>query len=323
MQPFAHLSKLERTRRLRHLAYAALDHYLVSVETLRCVSLRYSTIFRVETTDSRRYALRINAPRQRTRQMIFSEMSWVEALAQESSVHVAAPLRTAEGNLLVAAPATDAAEVYHVVLTEWLEGQLVTQYPDAQSFVLLGEAMARLHQHARTYRPPSGFMQEQLDTPWQWGEPYYLQPHSHLLTPDQKVIVKAAQERCEAWLATIYAKPTCIHFLHADLHLKNAFLHQGNLQIFDFDDSMWGHPLQDLAVPLYWIATRLNDAPQLKAALLQGYSRHLPFPYSTVQLNDAVLFRALQVTNFLIHYRLSTAPDAVNAALHFLQTYLD
>lgn len=323
MKSFDELSKVGKIRRLRHLALAALQHYPLAVKSLRCISTRWSTIFRVEVTDGQRYALRINAPGVRTPTMIFSEMIWQEALAQDGRVPVAAPIRTKRGDLLVTASVEGIPQARHIIITRWLDGRLITQFPSPDVMRLLGATMAKLHNHAQGFIPPEGFTSTRLDSPWVWGAPTYLQDDNTLLKPQQKAIFSQATTQVLSWLDGLYGQPHCLLFIHADLHLKNVALKDQSLQLFDFGDSIWGHPLQDLAVPLYWVETALKADQTLRDALLTGYQQHRSLPYSERDLQQAVLFRAVTANNYVLNVRLKDYPTAPQQATHFYQRWLN
>ncbi|MDQ7026182.1 MAG: hypothetical protein Q9P44_11575 [Anaerolineae bacterium] len=83
------------------MARTVLAQYPIEAQKLTCVSTRYSTIFRVDATNSNRYMLRINVPNRHTVQQIRSEMQWLVAISQNTDVIVPQPLRTISNDWLV------------------------------------------------------------------------------------------------------------------------------------------------------------------------------------------------------------------------------
>jgi len=61
------------------------------------------------------------------------------------------------------------------------------------------------------------------------------------------------------------------------MHPGNAKLHGGKLGILDFDDSLWGFPIQDIGITLFHLA-RYAESEQLRQAFRAGYQRTRPWP---------------------------------------------
>jgi Ser/Thr protein kinase RdoA (MazF antagonist) len=81
--------------------------------------------------------------------------------------------------------------------------------------------------------------------------------------------------------------------LHGDLHLGNVLLRDGVLRLLDFDDSVFGPPVQDL-----WLAIPGRDAAsrELRGSLLDGYRRFREFDDAT--LGRVETLRGLRVVRY-------------------------
>lgn len=83
--------------------------------------------------------------------------------------------------------------------------------------------------------------------------------------------------------------------IHADLHPWNPMWHEGEIALFDFDDSGIGLPIQDLAIGIYYL-----DTDEQRAALLAGYESVAPLPvYSAKQMALLLLQRRSLLLNYL------------------------
>ncbi|MEY4043264.1 MAG: hypothetical protein RL529_831, partial [Actinomycetota bacterium] len=83
--------------------------------------------------------------------------------------------------------------------------------------------------------------------------------------------------------------------IHADLHPWNVMWHEGELAIFDFDDSGLGLPIQDLMTAIYYL-----DNPEQDAALLAGYASIAPVPEHTPEQRAVLMLqRRLLLLNYL------------------------
>jgi Ser/Thr protein kinase RdoA (MazF antagonist) len=74
---------------LRPTAREVLRQYPIEVASLRVLDHAFNTTFRVDTTDGRRFALRLNVNSRRTDAFIGAEMAWLAALSEETDLWVA------------------------------------------------------------------------------------------------------------------------------------------------------------------------------------------------------------------------------------------
>lgn len=81
--------------------------------------------------------------------------------------------------------------------------------------------------------------------------------------------------------------------LHADLHLGNVLLRDGELRVLDFDDAAMGPPVQDL-----WLAIPGRDSESLRqrASFLEGYERFRAFDHRSLRLIE--LLRGLRMVRY-------------------------
>jgi Ser/Thr protein kinase RdoA (MazF antagonist) len=81
--------------------------------------------------------------------------------------------------------------------------------------------------------------------------------------------------------------------IHADLHLGNVLLRDGQLRVLDFDDMASGPPVQDL-----WLALpgRDEETARLRESFLAGYERFRLFDRSTLRLIEPL--RGLRLVRY-------------------------
>ena len=81
--------------------------------------------------------------------------------------------------------------------------------------------------------------------------------------------------------------------IHADLHLGNVLLRDGQLRLLDFDDMATGPPVQDV-----WLAVPGRDrySLRLRDAFLDGYERFRPFDALTLRLVEPL--RGLRLVRY-------------------------
>ncbi len=83
------------------------------------------------------------------------------------------------------------------------------------------------------------------------------------------------------------------HRIHADLHLGNVLLRDGELRVLDFDDLVRGPAVQDM-----WLALpgRGDEAERLRESFLEGYQRFRLFDRSTLRLIEPL--RGLRLVRY-------------------------
>lgn len=156
MEPFERLSNIGKARRLRSVAFAALERYDLDIRRVRLVTNEFNAVFRVDTASGRTFALRVNLPRRRSLDEIRAEMAWLRSLANETKIGVPAPFPSRDGDLVVTAEAPGVPEPRHCVVFEWVQGVDLAARMTEKNISGLGELTAQLHEHARTFEAPRG-----------------------------------------------------------------------------------------------------------------------------------------------------------------------
>lgn len=267
---------------LRPVAFDVLRQYPFEVASLRLVNHGFNTTFRVDTTDGRRFALRLNVNSRRTDAFIGAEMAWLAALSEETDLWVPTPQRTSGGQLLAHVHCPPLGRYLPAALFTWLPGRDLGAAATVPQMRAVGRAAAQLHSHGEHWRPPVGTGLPAIDRVLM-GVDDALADHPLVTTADHRVLDEVLghlQGHFDSLFAGAARQP-----LHADLHIWNLRWHQGRLAVLDFDDSGIGVPVQDLAICTYYLR---DDAAQ-EAALLEGYQELRPLPTCTPEQFEALV----------------------------------
>lgn len=321
MKSFAQLTPRGQTRRLRRLALEALRQYDLTIQRVRLLSRAYNTIFRVDTAQGR-FVLRINRPRERSRAELLSELAWIEALARETDVHVPTPYPTRRGDYLVEAGAPGVPEPRYCVLFAWLPGPLLAKRLSPKTVAQLGETMAHLHRHAAHWQPPDGFSLRRMDAPFPFNDPVVLfEPHYQAqMPPNAPRLLRHAHSLVEKTISRLWqAEPHAIRVLHGDMHPWNVKVWRSRLLVFDFDDAMWGHPAQDIAITFFYLFDRA-DFDTLLQAFRVGYEQVALWPFTDERdLWVLLMGRTLDLLNFVLLYEPDMADTYTQRSLQRLE----
>jgi Ser/Thr protein kinase RdoA (MazF antagonist) len=250
----------------------------------------FNSTFKVTSSLGRTYALRINVNSSRTLTNLNAEIAWVSSI---KAVRVPKPRLTRNGSAIAHGWHEATNRKLPAVLYSWLEGQEPGDEPTEEQLSALGAAMAKLHLEAVAFAlPPDAELPDYTDAFW-GAEDNLCGPNSTLSESD-RVEVAEVFTRIETVIAEL-RRSSPLHPLHADLHPWNLMWHEGEIAIFDFDDSGLGMPIQDLMTSLYYL-----DTPEQESALLAGYASIAPIPEHTPEQRAVLkLQRRLLLLNYL------------------------
>lgn len=307
---------------LRPTAWEALRQYPIEVSSLRLLNHGFNTTFRVDTTDGRRFALRLHVNSRRTDAFIGAEMAWLAALSAETDLWVPTPQRTRDGALLAHVDCSPLGRRVPAALFSWLPGSDLGDEATPDQMRAVGRAAATLHAHGELWRPPPGTELPAIDKVLMDIE-YILDADHPLLSTTDHVLLDDVFAHLQGHYDTMFAG-VARQPLHADLHIWNLRWCRGRLSVLDFDDSGIGVPVQDLAICAYYLR---DDAAQ-EAALLEGYQQLRPLPpFTTEQYEALVAGRNLVLLNDVISTTnaefLEMLPRYVPNSITKLRAYME
>lgn len=311
MKPFPELTARGQLRRMRRLAVAATSQYPLPAHELHFVQHGENTTFRIEAAGPpaadpgpyvpNRFLLRVHGASYNTAPEIESELIWLDALRRETDLAVPEPLLARDGSFAVTLGDESTGGARSISLLRWMRGALRERKVTPERLALVGRLMARLHSHARQWRPPARFARRR----WDWDG--LLADDGHFGVPAEQAWAMVPAELRDDWLLVgerlraamgeLGETPATFGLIHADLHLGNVIFADGEARAIDFDDCGFGYWAHDLAVLLgYW---RLDpDWQAMRDGLLGGYAAIEPFPAD--QLDYLDLFMTARRVSLLL-----------------------
>lgn len=304
MKPYAALTEHGQARRLRPLALNALRHYDLEATRLRLVTNDMNGIFRVDTRTGERWILRVTLPEGgHTLEHVAAEMDWLSALARDTPLSVPRPLPARDGRLVVEAEAPGVPQPRLCAIFSWVPGTNLAEHISTTTIEKLGELMAGLHAHALTYQPPTGLSLLRFDRVFPFPEPVILfeERFSALFTSKRRAVYQKSIDWAQDSIDRLKAGREPMRILHNDLHQWNVRYSRGVLSPIDFEDLMWGWPVQDIATTLYYFMD-MDSYPSLRAAFQKGYSHHSPWPeIHPGEIDSFIAARGLGLVNFILN----------------------
>ena len=307
--------------------------------SLSLIAVSENATFRVEVDGVATAVLRVHRPGHvADPAQIAAELTWVRAIAAETSVRVPDVLPLADGSLVhevldpvgVAWSAVAFAFVRGEVLEDTLAGEGLDDTTLRRTYAEIGATTAALHDHVAAWAPPAGFsrfgwgLDDALGARSRWGD-----WRNAALSPEQLAVCERAESAARDVLAGIPETAAATGLVHADLRPSNVVVDPaGRLTVIDFDDCGTSRLLWDFAAALSFIEHE-PFAPSIATAWLQGYRSVRAVTEEDLAVATALsTVRRLQMLGWTTTHREDALPPAVWAAqvpgtAEVAQRYLD
>ncbi|MBE0698840.1 MAG: phosphotransferase [Anaerolineaceae bacterium] len=237
-----------------------LSQYPLQVADLKFLGHSDNLTFRVEGADGELYLLRLHHPvsyfyrgMRQLPEAISSELVWMEALYREGGVTVQQPVRSSAGKPLVQIVVEDGMSIPCTLLT-WLDGgHFAPAAPGTQQLVeQLGVLVARMHNFSAGWSSPQGLLRPRYDSD------HFRGIFARLLHGvDLDVFSEGVYRTLRSTVRKIMDEISQLTFdsdqwgmIHADLHVGNFLVNEGEIVPIDFSFCGYGHFFFDLSVCL-------------------------------------------------------------------------
>jgi Ser/Thr protein kinase RdoA (MazF antagonist) len=277
---------------------AVLRQYDLEGSTPELISSSENATYRVKLSGHPSRILRIHRFGHRANGTILSEIAWTKALRQEAGVSTPPAIANRKG--LLTTEIETSLGLTHCVLFEDLPGSEPPEQELTVWFQRLGTLCARIHQHSRSWRPPTSFTRPILDWRSLIGPAAVWGPWTEAPGLDSRAVPTLAR------VADILRERTQHYgnsadrsgLIHGDLRLQNLLVDRESVHVIDFDDCGTSWFLYDLATAI----SLLEDLPvaqELVDAWIEGYTALLPLEREDIDfIPDLIMMRRLQVLSW-------------------------
>ena len=235
-----------------NLLTAAANSYSFDKSTLQFISDSTNQMYEFYK-DGKRFILRFSQRPLEEIHQTKAEMDWLYYLA-ENKINVSLPLLSDNGELVITAE--DDNKTYIISAYEALSGMFFDKNNPARwngkVFYNWGKLTGDLHRLTKDYTPKND-----VDVRTEFNGRYALDDNIKKCAPINKI--------AEDLIAEIMALPKdkdSYGLIHYDLHPWNFLIDGDKINVFDFDDCLYGWFVSDIGVALYhalWWG-RKNDA---------------------------------------------------------------
>lgn len=277
---YARLSTTGKIRRVSKLAAAAMSKYDISVRSMRLYCFATNLLYEVKSDSGERFILRMAFPGWRTQQDLRSEAAWLAALHEDTEIGAPFVIPASSGDWVLPMTGLGVPDTWYATLMTWVDGRLLAHYLTCANLERMGELFARLHIHGKYWVPPREFTTRRFEAFLSRGEPDVLFSHEVLrnFSEDQRRLFLLARQRVEKEYDNLDRRD--LRVIHCDLWHENIKLDHGKLRPFDFEDTIWGFRLHDIAMSMLDLLETVGDAsyPGLFACFRSGYEKLLDWP---------------------------------------------
>lgn len=303
VKDYASLTRTAKIRRVGRLARSAVAQYDIDVSAIRLHGFETNLLYRVRASDGERFMLRLASPGWRTLEDLQAEAAWLEALDRDTEIGAPRVVRASSGEAVLPLRGPGVPDTWYATLMTWVPGTLLAHHLNCANLAKMGELFARLHLHGKAWQPPSGFSKRRFLRYLSRGEPEVLFSDEVTQTfarSDRKAFLRARD-----WVNDEYARldRDDLRVIHCDLWHENCKLDRGRLRPFDFEDTVWGFRLHDIAMGMLDLLedagyTRYRD---LLAAFRLGYEGLLDWPEGNLEVLQIgrLLWKANYVARFI------------------------
>lgn len=328
MKDFESLTRRGKARRYHQLALKALEQYDLNVCSVALLGMFTNTLFRVGTVEGNWFVLRICAPGWRTGTDLLSEIAWLAALARDTDIGAPRPIATCNNEYLISIRVEALPKPLYCMLMSWIPGVSLGKRLNEANLFKMGNLFARMHACSTNFRPPPGFTQRKMSQVFARDENFVLLGDScrDFFTTQSRSVFEQSWAKVEAAYAELYADPRGLRVIHHDLWHDNIKIYRGQLYPLDFEDTVWGYPVQDLAMAIHDL---MNDvAPELfepyQAALRSGYESLEVWPEQYPgQIDIFRVGRMFWVTNWVAIYQRQHLQENIRWIAKILESFLE
>ncbi|MFI8686956.1 phosphotransferase enzyme family protein [Rossellomorea sp. NPDC077527] len=219
------------------------------------------------------YILRLTHSSHRSKEEVEAELKWINYL-HKNGVHVSLVNDSDKGNL-VEVFNTGETSFFVCLFDKAPGGPVKINDPlfDEQLFYKWGKLTGHMHRVTKGYNQNENRRNR-------WDQDDVLDYEKYLSLKEDKDIIGKGHRNKERIRGFVETQDT-FGLIHSDIHPGNFFYHEGDLHVFDFDDSTEFFFISDVAIPLYYsvwwkfrndtLENRSEFGERFLIAFLQGY----------------------------------------------------
>jgi len=237
LKKFSELSGRGKSNRLRKVALRALENYDLPVISVRLLTVETNTYFRVDTSDGRKFAMRIYSNEETTLKDNLAEVYWLNAIKRDTDIPAPRPVSMRNGDFIAVVDIPEMPDERRCVLFEWIPGKSIGEDISIEDYYKLGRLQALLHDHAAALKPPPEIRPKSWDKVFYYPEEpvvVFSGEYDHLFTSGRRKTIEKTIERADDFFERLFSDRSGGILIHGDLHFYNVHSYRGRLYVIPF-----------------------------------------------------------------------------------------
>lgn len=299
---FSQLSNRKKLTILKAIVQKALEAYDLEITGIRYYAEHSNILYKLQGVNNEYYIMKIARPGDHEIDEMTESLQWNARIYLEGVSTITCPVATRDGNYLVTVPVPGFDEERYCCLLKWIPGDNLVNRMSYSNAYKWGQLLANIH-HASQIVTPTLKIEALMnwDRVFYWDEEaLFSGDYAHLLPPKRRVVFEETILRVDDSIQRLLQGREKQMIIHADLHPDNIKVYQNNLYALDFEDVMWGFPVQDVSIALLYIRKRPNYR-KLRHSFKEGYTDIMPWPERYhLDIETFFMGRLLMFANFLV-----------------------
>ena len=297
---FSHLSRRKKLEYLRRIALDALNSYPIDVAAVRFYAEHSNVLFKIIDTEGSGFLMKISRPGDHSYEETVAVLEWLSEVNRISDIDIIRVVPASSGDLAVTTAVEAIGETRICSVYEWIPGTILENRLSKNSARMWGALSANLHRFSAGYRHRGARNLKAYDRVFYWDEEVLFATEAErFLTPYRNRAFRRATDWVQGELDHLYSQGRPI-LIHSDLHPDNMKIHDGRLWALDVEDLIWGYPIQDIAIALFYIRTKSNYQ-SLYGAFKAGYESVIRWPITGADdLRPHFAARYLMFANYIV-----------------------
>lgn len=323
MKAYEQLTRTGKLHRLHTMAEKGLSQYDLKQPTLTYFGFHTNLLYKVKSGSGEQFMLRLAYPGWRTNQDLLSEAWWLSALNAETDIPVPSIIPSRTGEMVLKVDFPGIPDCWHMTLMSWVPGKLLGYYLTPSNLEKMGMLFADMHRHGSTWDPPPGFTQKRFEYWLSRGEENLITgkaqnesssiPHQDLLRHVDQIVKDAYAKINKADLRVI----------HCDLWHDNIKLFRGKLYPLDFEDTIWGFRVHDIAMAMLDLMETVGKSRYLVLleSFKRGYKTKMSWPEDPIE--PFQIGRLLWKINWVAQYNPINIGKMIERHVPVIENYLE
>lgn len=312
------------------VAKQAVDRYEIQLQEMNFLAEETNILYKLSDIKGNKFLLKIFQENSSTLEDKLLEVFAMKLVCHRGGISIPSILSSKDGSEIQEIKLDEDSSPMRVAIYTWLEGRDLEGNETKESFIQLGELIARLHIATYGEKIPKTF------SPKRWDNVFYYQ-EDKVVYKDSKYQRYLSREYHEMMdriipylnkqLSRYYRKnEEHLQLIHSDLNPSNVLVNGNEMHIIDFEDVLLGLPLHDIAILLYYYRyDEEYNFDEVKQLFFKGYKKIRPLPvFEEFDLDLLMTARRVNFLNYILVVSEDPSPfieKSLPRVKEFIQKY--